>query len=123
MNDLPDSECPAPVWERGLTRVTVETDQDHKLPCSVRGHTASGECNEGEEDASQQLLDHKGELAAQSPAISTTGVSSPAVFAVTCARVTSATEATTIALPARMYASTRSCRISQPRKTATTGLT
>ena len=46
-----------------------------------------------------------------------------AVFAVTWALVTRATEATTIALPARMYPLTRSCSTSQPRNTATTGLT
>jgi hypothetical protein len=59
----------------------------------------------------------------QSPAVSTAGNSSLAVFSFTLALVTRITDSTTTALPAKMKPSTRSCRISQPRKTAITGFT
>ena len=39
-DDAPDSECPAPVWERRPVRVTFEPDEDHKSTYSVRGHAA-----------------------------------------------------------------------------------
>ena len=39
-DDMPDSECPAPVWERRPARVTFEADEHHKLTYSVRGHAA-----------------------------------------------------------------------------------
>jgi hypothetical protein len=45
------------------------------------------------------------------------------VLLFTFALVTKMTDRTTIALPARMKRSTRSCRTSHPRKTATTGFT
>ena len=122
--DLPDSECPAPVGERALTRVHFETEPDHEFTDSVRGHAEDvANVNVMERTPPSNYWITITELAAQSPAIFPTGASNPAVFAVTCALVTSATEATTITLPASMYASTRSSRISQPRKTATTGLT
>ena len=35
--DDPDSECPAPVWERSPMRVTFQPDDDQKLVFSVRG--------------------------------------------------------------------------------------
>jgi hypothetical protein len=35
--DDPDSECPAPVWERTPMRVTFQPDDDHKLVFSIRG--------------------------------------------------------------------------------------
>ncbi|MFZ3340744.1 MAG: hypothetical protein WA609_17340 [Terriglobales bacterium] len=35
-NADPDSECPAPAWERSPLRVTFQPDDDHKLAFSVR---------------------------------------------------------------------------------------
>jgi hypothetical protein len=37
-DDLPDSECPAPAWQRQPTRVTFELDDTQKLTFSVKGH-------------------------------------------------------------------------------------
>jgi hypothetical protein len=39
-DNMPDSECPAPTWERRPAPVTFEADEDHKLTYSVRGHAA-----------------------------------------------------------------------------------
>jgi hypothetical protein len=39
-DNMPDSECPAPTWERRPARVTFEADEDHMLTYSVRGHAA-----------------------------------------------------------------------------------
>jgi hypothetical protein len=39
-DDTPDSECPAPVWERRPVRVTFEPDEDQKSTYSIRGHAA-----------------------------------------------------------------------------------
>jgi hypothetical protein len=39
-DDAPDSECPAPVWERRPVRVTLEPDENQKSTYSVRGHPA-----------------------------------------------------------------------------------
>jgi hypothetical protein len=39
-DDAPDSECPAPVWERRPVRVTFEPDENQKSTYSVRGHAA-----------------------------------------------------------------------------------
>ena len=39
-DDMPDSECPAPAWERRPARVTFEADKDQKLTYTVRGHAA-----------------------------------------------------------------------------------
>jgi len=39
-DDAPDSECPAPVWERRPVRVTFEPDEDQKTTYSIRGHAA-----------------------------------------------------------------------------------
>jgi hypothetical protein len=36
-DDEPDSECPAPVWERSPARVTFQPDDDHKILFSIRG--------------------------------------------------------------------------------------
>jgi hypothetical protein len=36
-DDDPDSECPAPVWERSPARVTFQPDDDHKILFSIRG--------------------------------------------------------------------------------------
>jgi len=48
-DDLPDSECPAAVWQRLPTRVTFEPLENQKLTFSVRGH-AVDVVNDGEED-------------------------------------------------------------------------
>lgn len=37
-DDAPDSECPAPAWQRQPTRVTFEPDENQKLTFSIRGH-------------------------------------------------------------------------------------
>jgi hypothetical protein len=37
--DEPDSECPAPTWERSPARVTFRPDDAQKLVFSIRGHT------------------------------------------------------------------------------------
>jgi hypothetical protein len=54
-DDAPDSECPAPVWERRPVRVTFEPDETHKSTYSVRGHAADlvSEDEAEEEKASQ----------------------------------------------------------------------
>jgi hypothetical protein len=36
-NDLPDSECPAPLWQRKPVRVSFEPDEGQKITYSVRG--------------------------------------------------------------------------------------
>ena len=36
-DDAPDSECPAPKWERAPARVTFEPDDTQKLLFSIRG--------------------------------------------------------------------------------------
>ena len=37
-DDVPDSECPAPAWQRQPQRVTFETEENQKLTFGVRGH-------------------------------------------------------------------------------------
>jgi hypothetical protein len=53
--DAPDSECPAPIWERRPVRVTFEPDENQKSTYSVRGHAADlvSEDDAEEEKASQ----------------------------------------------------------------------
>ena len=54
---MPDSECPAPTWERRPARVTFEADEDHKLTYSVRGHAADlvdSDNDEEDEKASKE---------------------------------------------------------------------
>lgn len=48
-DDSPDSECPAPAWQRQPTRVTFEPEENQKLTYSVRGH-AVDVVNDAEED-------------------------------------------------------------------------
>jgi hypothetical protein len=48
-DDAPDSECPAPAWQRQPTRVTFEPEENQKLTFSVRGH-AVDVVNDAEED-------------------------------------------------------------------------
>ncbi len=54
-DDAPDSECPAPVWQRRPVRVTFEPDEDQKTTYSIRGHAADlvGDDDGEEEKASQ----------------------------------------------------------------------
>lgn len=54
-NQMPDSGCPAPTWERRPARVTFPADDDQKLTYSVRGHAADlvSEDNEDEEKGSK----------------------------------------------------------------------
>lgn len=51
--DLPDSECPAPTWQRQPTRVTFEPAPGQSLTYSVRGHVvdAVNDADAGEEAA------------------------------------------------------------------------
>ena len=37
-DDAPDSECPAPAWQRQPARVTFEPDEKQKLTYAVHGH-------------------------------------------------------------------------------------
>lgn len=37
-DDMPDSECPAPMWQRAPARVTFQPDDNQKLTYAVRGH-------------------------------------------------------------------------------------
>lgn len=37
-DDLPDSECPAPNWQRQPTRVTFQPEENQKLTYAIRGH-------------------------------------------------------------------------------------
>jgi hypothetical protein len=37
-DEMPDSECPQPVWQRQPVRVTFEPNEDQKLTFSVKGH-------------------------------------------------------------------------------------
>ena len=54
-DDAPDSECPAPVWERRPVRVTFVPAENQKSTYSVRGHAADlvSEDDSEEEKASQ----------------------------------------------------------------------
>jgi hypothetical protein len=48
-DELPDSECPAPAWQRQPTRVTFQPGETQKITFSVRGH-AVDIVNDTEED-------------------------------------------------------------------------
>jgi hypothetical protein len=54
-DEMPDSECPAPAWERRPARVSFAADDDQKLTYSVCGHAADlvSEDDEEEEKASK----------------------------------------------------------------------
>lgn len=49
-DDAPDSECPAPTWQRAPARVTFQPDDTQKLVFTIRGHVVDI-VNEPEEDA------------------------------------------------------------------------
>ena len=51
LDEMPDSECPAPAWQRAPTRVTFQTDDEQKLTCSVRGHAVDIVTNDDEAEA------------------------------------------------------------------------
>jgi hypothetical protein len=51
-DDTPDSECPAPTWERSPVRVTFQPDDTQKLVFSIRGRVVDV-VNEPEEDAEE----------------------------------------------------------------------
>ena len=54
-DDTPDSECPAPAWERRPARVTFEPDETRKSTYAVRGHAADlVSDDEGEEEKASQ---------------------------------------------------------------------
>lgn len=53
-DDDPDSECPAPVWERRPVRVTFEPDEDQKSTYSIRGHAADLVNDDAEEERASQ---------------------------------------------------------------------
>ena len=54
-DDAPDSECPAPGWERRPVRVTFEPDETRKSTYAVRGHAADLVSDEdGEEEKAAQ---------------------------------------------------------------------
>ncbi len=38
--DMPDSECPAPIWERRPARVSFEAEKNQEATYTVRGHAA-----------------------------------------------------------------------------------
>lgn len=49
-DDMPDSECPAPAWQRQPMRVTFEPEENQKLTYSVRGHAVDVVNDSEEED-------------------------------------------------------------------------
>lgn len=51
-DDLPDSQCPPPKWERAPVRVTFEPDDTQKLMFSIRSR-AVDVINDSEEDAEE----------------------------------------------------------------------
>ena len=48
--DGPDSECPAPEWQRGPVRVSFVPDENQKLTYAVRGHAVDIVNDNEEED-------------------------------------------------------------------------
>jgi hypothetical protein len=49
-DEMPDSECPAPTWQRQPTRVTFQPDDEQKLTYSVRGHAVDILSNDEESE-------------------------------------------------------------------------
>jgi hypothetical protein len=52
-DDMPDSECPAPGWDRQPVRVSFEPDENQKLTYSVRGHVVDVVNDNEDEEASE----------------------------------------------------------------------
>jgi len=50
-DEMPDSECPAPAWQRQPVRVTFQPDDEQKLTYSVRGHAVDIISNDEETDS------------------------------------------------------------------------
>lgn len=48
---MPDTECPAPTWQRQPTRVTFQPDNEQKLTYAVRGHAVDILTNEDDNQA------------------------------------------------------------------------
>ena len=48
--DAPDSECPAPAWQRQPVRVTFQPEEDQKLTYAVRGHVVDIVNNEEDDE-------------------------------------------------------------------------
>lgn len=53
-DDAPDSECPAPAWERRPVRVTFEPEETRKSTYAVRGHAADLMSDDEEEEKASQ---------------------------------------------------------------------
>ena len=51
-DDAPDSECPAPTWERAPARVTFQPDDTQKLVFSIRGRVVDV-INDSEKDGDE----------------------------------------------------------------------
>src|SRR5712692_4093268 len=52
-DDMPDSECPVPGWQRQPARVTFAPDEDKKLTFSVRGHAVDVMNDEEQEQGTE----------------------------------------------------------------------
>ncbi len=52
-DDMPDSECPSPAWQRQPVRVSFEPDENQKLTYTVRGHVVDI-VNDNEEDEASE---------------------------------------------------------------------
>jgi len=50
-DELPDSECPAPTWQRQPIRVTFQPDEDQKLTFTVHGHAVDIVTNDDDGEA------------------------------------------------------------------------
>jgi len=51
--DAPDTECPAPEWQRGPVRVSFAPDENQKLTYAVHGHAVDIVNDDEEEDAGE----------------------------------------------------------------------
>lgn len=49
-DEMPDSECPAPTWQRQPSRVTFQPDEEQKLTYSVRGHAVDAVVDTDEDE-------------------------------------------------------------------------
>ena len=50
VGDLPDSACPAPVWQRQPISITFHTEKGQKQTYTIRGHAADAINDDDEED-------------------------------------------------------------------------
>jgi hypothetical protein len=51
--DVPDSECSAPAWQRGPVRVTFEAKEDQKTTYAVRGHVVDAVSADEDEEGTE----------------------------------------------------------------------